>query len=380
MIEIKNKMDCCGCYACCNICPKNAIEMIEDDNGFKYPKVDKEKCINCNLCEKVCPILSQTKVENKIKVAYACINKNVKERLNSSSGGIFSLLAKNILNKNGIVFGAMFNNEWDVVHGYIETYEDIDKLQGSKYVQSTIGNSYKKVKEFLEKDRYVLFTGTPCQIEGLKNFLGKEYEKLITQDVICHGVPSPKAWKKYKEYRIKKDKENPKKISFRNKDNGWSNFNMKFSYEKSNYKKNQQTDLFMQAFLRNTILRDSCYNCHFKKKDRVSDITLADFWGIDRILPDFYDNNGVSLVIVNSEKGKILFEKIKNDIKCREVDLLQAIKYNPSMVKSVKADPKREEFFENIDNYDFNKLVNKFTSKPVFIKRVLSRVKKYYKK
>lgn len=373
MLINNEKEKCCGCYACYNICKYGAITMVKDEKGFEYPQIDKTRCVNCGICEKVCPIINNQNTSNSVK-AYACINKNTQERLESSSGGVFSLIAEKILNKNGVVFGASFDNEYNVEHIYIDKKEELYKLRGSKYVQSKIGNSYKKVKEFLEKDLYVLFTGTPCQIEGLLKYLQKDYEKLYTQDIICHGVPSPKVWQKYLEYRYKKDKNKPKRIYFRNKDDGWTLFNMKFCYDKFYYKQNQKRDLFMQAFLKNTILRDSCYNCRFKKMNRLSDITLADFWGIKNVIPEMYDNKGTSLVIINSIKGNNLFSEIKNNMKIKEVSVDEGIKFNSAMISSVKKDVKREEFFQNLETMSFDKLVKKYTTKSSIIKRVTNKI------
>ena len=232
----------------------------------------------------------------------------------------------------------------------------------------------------MKQDRFVLFTGTPCQIEGLKQYLRKDYEKLYTQDLICHGVPSPIVWEKYLEYRNKMDKEVPNKISFRNKDNGWKIFNMKFEYHNKTYKENQHKDIFMQAFLKNVSLRDSCYNCSFKKKNRVSDITLADFWGIQNILPEMDDDKGTSLVIVNSKKGNEIFENIKEKVIFQEVDFETAIKYNKSMTESVKENGKREKFFEKLDKVEFNKLVKKYTNTQSFAKKILRKCKQILKK
>ena len=375
MIEIKDKEKCCGCHACYNICPKNAISMKEDENGFKYPVVDKEKCINCGLCEKVCPIINSTEKENNIN-AYACINKNEQIRKQSSSGGIFTLLAEEIIKLNGVVFGVSFDKDFNVVHSYIENIDELEKFRGSKYVQSSINDTYKKAKEFLNKDRYVLFTGTPCQIEGLKAYLQKDYDKLYTQDIICHGVPSPKVWKKYLEYRKKKDNRKAENISFRNKDTGWKLFNMKFEYKDTAYKKNQTKDAYMQVFLQNLCLRDSCYNCSFKKKNRNSDITLADFWGIQNIYAEMDDNKGTSLIILNSSKGNELFEKIKQNIKYKEVNLDEALKYNIGMMHSVNKNGKRENFFIDLDNLEFDKLSKKYVKKTNIIKRVASKIKR----
>ena len=220
MNKICDKDKCCGCHACINICPKNAITMETDIGGFKYPVIDQSKCIKCGMCKKVCPVLINKVNSKKDIISYACFNKNLSERLNSSSGGIFVLLAKQIIKRKGVVFGASFDQNFEVRHSWIETENDLNQFMGSKYTQSTIGNTYKKARDILDKGKYVLFSGTPCQIEGLKSYLRKDYDKLITQDIICHGVPSPKLWKKYIEYQKQKHGENMKSISFRNKDNG----------------------------------------------------------------------------------------------------------------------------------------------------------------
>ncbi len=308
--------------------------------------------------------------------AYACINKDEEIRKNSSSGGIFTLLAEQILNKQGVVFGAAFDENYHIIHTYIENKNNIEKFRGSKYAQSKIGICYRQAKDFLDQGRYVLFTGTPCQVEGLKMYLKKEYENLYTQDIICHGTPSHKVWEKYLEYRKNISGQEPEKISFRNKDDGWKLFNMKFEYPKSNYKKNQNQDPYMQAFLKNASLREECYKCKFKKKNRVSDITLADFWGIENILPEMDDNKGTSLVIVHSEKGQQLFKDISSKMIYKQVDFNEAIKYNPSMLESVKPDPKRKKFFENLDKVPFGKLVKKYTYRRSFIRRTFSKVKR----
>lgn len=377
MIVEKNK--CCGCHACFNVCPKKAIKMERDENGFKYPTIDKNKCVGCKLCEKVCPVLKSTDINNNIS-AYACYNMNESERLNSSSGGIFILIAKAIINKNGVVYGASLDENFEVKHIKVDTEENLTKLMGSKYVQSDIGTIFSEIKQMLEDGKIVLFTGTPCQIEGLKSFLVKDYSNLYTQDIICHGVPSPLVWKKYREYRKNKDKLLPKSISFRNKDNGWLSFNMKFVYNNKEYKASQNTDLYMQAFLKNISLRDSCYNCHFKKINRVSDITLADYWGIQNIDKNMFDNKGTSLVIINSNKGKELFELIKNDINFISTDLNEALKYNTAMTESVKSSKNREEFFRNINNYDFKKLIKKYIPKDNMFKKVIRKLKRIIKK
>lgn len=381
MINIQDKKKCCACSACYNICPVNAIEMVKDEKGFKYPKVNKEKCVNCGLCEKVCPILNPSaKVDNSPE-AYAVKNKNEIIRKQSSSGGIFTLLAEKILRDGGVVFGATFDEEWRVKHEYVEKVEDLKKFRGSKYLQSSIGDTYSQVKKFLLEGRKVMFTGTPCQIEGLKSFLQKDYENLLTQDIICHGVPSPKVHSKYIEFVRKQiNGESIDEINHRTKKNGWKDYNFYIKFNNTEYVQSHNTDLYMQAFLKNTSLRDSCYDCKFKKRNRVSDITLADFWGIESVLPEMDDDKGISLVIVNSKKGKKIFESVKDKIVYQKVDFDDAISHNPSMVYSSKPDINREKFFENLDTIPFDKLVSKYTYKPNFFRRIENKVKRICKK
>lgn len=376
MIEIKEKDKCSGCHACYSICPKQAITMVEDEKGFKYPVINKELCVNCNLCEKVCPIILNKENKNKVE-AYMAINLNDKTRKESSSGGVFTLIAEIILDKKGYVFGAMINKDLKVVHSYVDKKEGLIKFRGSKYVQSNIGNSYKVVKEKLDNDEYVLFTGTPCQVEGLYSYLKKEYDKLYTQDIVCHGVPSPLVYEKYIESLEKTHKNKITEICFRNKDNGWKNYNFRIGL-KNNKKITEVSaqNIYMKAFLKDIILRDSCYNCSFKKKNRNSDITLADFWGIDKIDKEFDDNKGTSLVIVNSKKGNELFNDIKDKIKFRKTDFEEAIKYNPSMIKSVKIPKERKKFFENINKMEIQKLMKKYIPKQKFKARIRSLIGK----
>ena len=375
MIIIDDKTKCCGCYACYNICPKSAIKMQEDEKGFKYPIVDKEKCIDCGLCKKVCPILSKRKKEEEyIEKAYACINKNEKIRIDSSSGGIFTIIAQYILKLDGVVFGAQFDDDFNVIHSYVEKEKDLKKFRGAKYVQSQIGDMYKKVQEFLLDGRFVLFTGTPCQIEGLRSYLKKDYSNLYLQDIICHGVPSPKVWKKYINYREKKDKGNIEKIKFRDKITGWKKYSVSFKYKTHSYEKKQNEDTYMQIFLSDIALRDSCYECNFKEIKRNSDITLADFWGIENIMPEMDDDKGTSLVILHSKKGEKLFNNIKDDIRCKEVVLEDAIKFNTSMIKSSNKNEKYDFFWDNIDKYEIEKLAKITGIKPTY----LSRIKKKF--
>lgn len=212
MINIEDKKECCGCSACVQRCPKQCIVMKEDEEGFLYPVVDKEVCIDCGLCEQVCPVLRQREEREPLEV-YAAFNKNEEVRMQSSSGGIFTALAEPIIKEGGVVFGARFNEDWEVVHDYVETVEGLSAFRGSKYVQSRIGCTFSQAEQFLKQGRKVLFSGTPCQIAGLKLFLRKEYENLLSVDFICHGVPSPGVWRQYlNEFIVYQG--NKKKISF----------------------------------------------------------------------------------------------------------------------------------------------------------------------
>lgn len=372
--------NCCGCGACYNVCPKKAITMKENEEGFKYPEVNMDICVNCKLCEKACPVLKSVEEIRIIPKAYACYNKNEEIRKNSSSGGLFTSIAQYVLNNNGVVYGASFNEKWEVEHIRIESIENLNKLRTSKYVQSDTKDTYTLVKNDLEKGKNVLFTGTPCQIEGMIEYLGKEYDNLYTQDIICHGVPSPKVWKKYLEYRKDNKSYEIKKINFRDKRSGWSTYSMLIDYDVNKYNELHDNDIFMKAFLSDLSLRNSCYNCKFKGLHRRSDITLADFWGIDNIFPEMNQKNlGISLVIVNTKKGMKIFKSLDN-IVAKEVDFRKSIYYNPSYEKTPKKPKNREKFFDTINKESFEQCVNKNIKNPGIIYKFFLKFKHFIKK
>jgi coenzyme F420-reducing hydrogenase beta subunit len=339
--------------------------MNEDKEGFLYPQVSRDSCNHCALCEKVCPIVHTAPLGDMPK-AFACYSKNQSIRMKSSSGGVFSLIASEVIKDNGVVFGAGFDKDFNVEHSYVEKIEDLERFVGSKYVQSKIGNAYKEAKKFLGQGRKVLFTGTPCQIEGLRSFLQKSYDNLICQDLICHGVPSPMVWRQYKKYITKGNKI--KDIYFRNKDLGWNTFSLKIEMEECIYTKSANEDSFMRAFLTNLCLRPSCYYCSFKTLQRRSDITLADFWGIERILPCMSDDKGTSLVFANSQKGMDLLRDIYSEVVMYEVNLNEAIEYNTAAYKSVELTKKRTRFFKHIGTMPFDKLVYKSSKESKLVK------------
>lgn len=359
-MEVIERDKCTGCMACRNICPRNAIS-IETIDGFDYPQINENVCIGCNLCENICPVNENNRGNEFEKKVYACKSKDDEVRMKSSSGGIFTIAAEKILDDGGVVFGACFDEDFNVIHDYTERKEDLERFKRSKYVQSKIGNTLKKVKEFLEEGRKVLFVSTPCQVEGLYAYLRKNYDNLYTFDLICHGVPSADVWKKYLEYKEKKNKQKPEDINFRKKENnGWSNYEMCFSYSDFEDCECHDEDPFMQFFLKDFAMRESCYNCKFKKENRASDITIADFWGINKINPEFFDEKGISAIIVNSEKGKDLFESIKKRINFAEENIDAILKHNRMFVESVKRNDKREELLEDLKTKDFEELVEKY--------------------
>lgn len=381
MREIIDKQKCSGCHACFNICPKQSITMVADPEGFLYPQIDSEKCIDCGLCKKACPILKD--YSGNKGMAYACMNKNEEIRMESSSGGVFTLIAELVIDRGGVVFGAAFDDELNVCHLEIKDKLGLERLRGSKYLQSTIGESYKSAKRYLEDGKTVLFSGTPCQISGLKAFLDKEYENLITQDIICHGVPSPAIWQKYLKYlsltRNKKiNKE--KKPKFREKFQGWYGYSLSVFFEDEIFRQRSGDNLYMKAFLSNLCLRQSCYTCQSKSLERESDITLADFWGIDKILPDMFDNKGTSLVIVNTKKGQRLFDEVSDKMVYKSVDIDVAVKDNPSAYKSCEKNKKRNSFMAEITAQNFDCIVEKYVKKTSVLNRGLNKLKKILKR
>lgn len=371
MIRISDKSKCCGCSACVHICPKQCVSLFLDNEGFLYPKVNASDCIDCGLCEKVCPVISQ-KEEKKPLETIAALSINEDIRLKSSSGGIFTLLAENIIKQGGIVFGARFDEEWAVVIDSAKTQDEIELFRGSKYLQARIGDSYKQCKEELDKGKEVLFSGTPCQIAGLQNFLRKPYSNLLTVDFVCHGVPSPGVWKKYLEEVLNSSKKAIKDVNFRNKPEGWRKFHLTINWDEENntctLSSRYSDNPYMRAFLANMILRPSCYECPAKSGRSHSDITIADFWGVENFVPELDDDKGVSLVLVNTDKGKNTISKCTLEVKA--VDYDEVIPHNPSITTSARMHRSREKFFkkwqkqESVTNYMLSCL------KPTLLQRI----------
>lgn len=356
MIEILNKENCTGCSACANICPRGCIKMTADSEGFLYPAVNEEMCMDCGLCEKVCPMLHKPK-QHEILAVYGAKNKADAVRFTSSSGGMFTLFAEEILKQGGVVVGAALDAKLMVRHILVDNAADIVKLRGSKYVQSEIGSVYSEVRKLLRAGRKVLFSGTPCQIAGLKGYLVQSYANLMTIDVVCHGVPSPKVYRKHLEELAQEAGEPVREVRFRDKGRGWKRGETLFFTEHQRFGASKRKETYMRLFLNNVSIRPSCGDCAFNNKRSLADITIADYWGVDKQFPDFDDDKGVTLVLVNSEAGADLLEQVKPQTELLLTDFVKGAEYNQAVSRSLPLHPKREFFFEQLDRYTLKEMV-----------------------
>ncbi len=411
MIKITDKTECCGCGACEQRCPKHCISLLEDSEGFLYPKVDLDSCIDCGVCDNVCPVLTKYDKREPLNV-YAAINKSEQIRLESSSGGVFSLLAESVIRDGGVVFGAAFNEKWEVVHVCAETIDRLESLRKSKYVQSKIGETYIQAERFLREGRRVLYVGSPCQIAGLKRFLRKDYKNLLSVDFICHGVPSPKVWRIYlKELlstqcvddgrcKMPLTLNDISNISFRDKSYGWKKYGLKVwgvpaisnvdssTVFKSGIKfedapvlfyESFHENIFMRAFLSDITLRPSCYRCPSKSGRSGSDITIADYWNIQNVAPEFDDDKGVGLVLINTEKGVLNYPIENTDYIATSYD--DCRRWNGGFKEQLAVPPQRSTFFKRLDKErSVISLIKRVTSESIIIrckknvKRILKRV------
>lgn len=376
MIEIKEKHNCCGCEACSQTCPKHCIRMREDEEGFCYPEVIKVNCVECQLCEMVCPMranVTQQVQEVELK-SYIAFSEDESIRLASSSGGLFSVCAKKILRENGVVFGAAFDEDFMVHHIVIDCEEQLKLLQGSKYLQSRIENTYNDAENYLKEGKKVLFSGTPCQIAGLKRFLRKDWANLITIDILCHGVPSPKVWYRYLKEQEEMYGGTVQQTFFRHKNYGWKKYALllKFSNNKA-YENILSKDRFMQFFLSNICLRPACYFCQFKEIPHPSDITLGDCWGVEQHSPEMDDDKGTSVVIVNSPIGKELFESISDGLITKEMPLDIVLPVDAESRNSVEAHCNRNKFFAQLNGGERTSILLKLI-KPGFFRKVMNKL------
>lgn len=362
MIQVQDKRECCGCTACASICNHEAIHMQVDEMGFKYPVVDISKCVECGLCEKVCAFQEHYDTASNFQepFVYAVRHKNNKEIKTSRSGAMFTALSDFIFERKGIVYGVGFADHFRVVHKRITNREDCKDLKGSKYVQSDLTDIFRSVKKDLADGFPVLFSGTPCQTSGLHSFLGKkEWENLYLCDIVCHGVPSPKVWADYLEYVETKENRLIEKVNFRDKERGWKAHFESFVFQGG---KKIITRTFTDLFCKHLILRPSCSSCKFTNTRRPSDITIADFWGWEKAVPGFNDDDlGCSLVFVNTPKGDQLFKHILPEIHAIQTDLAHCMQ--PNLEHPSVFSPKYDSFWKDYQRKGFDFVVKKYGDK-----------------
>lgn len=374
MIAVDKEL-CCGCSACAQRCPQQCILMKEDMCGFLYPEADSDKCIGCELCEEVCPCLNQGEVKEPISIGTA-INQDLPVRRQSSSGGAFTMLAEFVLNEGGVVFGARFDEQWEVVIDCVETPDGLKAFRGSKYVQAAVGNAYQKTEEYLQSGRKILFSGTPCQISGLRLFLQKDYENLLTSAIACHSVPSPLVWREYlKGLQLSSISD----IQFRDKRISWEHYGLRIGYGNGKEFFQEYADNpYMQLFLHCITTRPSCFNCPAKDGKSGADIILGDCWGVSAMLPEFAnDHQGVSFVLCQTEKGIQAIDSA--GIKGLPLRYEQVVKHNGGLTARSSVPAARASFWEQFISDD-NKpgVIDRF-SKP-YIPGLKGKIVKYLKR
>ena len=346
-LKTKSEKTCYGCRACEQVCPHGAILMMPDDEGFLYPLLDGERCTDCGLCEKVCPYEDESRANAPICV-FAAQSSNINSLMESSSGGAFSVLSDYILEQGGYVCGCIFDGSFTAIHTVTNEKSVTEKMRGSKYVQSDVKNTFSEIKKLLDENKKVLFTGTPCQVDGLKCYLLKDYENLYTADLICHGVPSPRLLSDYLETVRKKHGEVTELIFRDKKRHGWS--------ERGTIKYNEKSktiefsnNSYYNLYLQDAVSRKCCYECKYARTDRVGDITLGDFWGAENVIPNIKAEKGVSAVLVNTDKGKSLFNAVKDKITLTDATLKSVADNNGNLTTPSKMPKKREKIYHRIE-------------------------------
>ncbi len=361
MIDQVSRILCTGCRACEAVCPHRAITFVLGEDRFLYPEAG-ERCTSCGLCLSVCPVLNESAPIDRDEISLiAARNRNEEVLKSSSSGGVFFELAKTVIEYHGVVFGAAWNAAFRLNHRAVESLKELPTLMGSKYVQSDIGDCYRQAKRYLDEGREVLFSGTPCQIRGLRAYLRKEYDRLYTVDLVCHGVPSQDSFDRYIAAEQRKVGSPLAQVDFRNKSSGWRDFSVRLSFENGTVVTNQvRDDLFMRAFLKNLTLRSSCYDCRANKYRSGSDITLGDFWNIEKISETYTDDRGVSGVMLKTKKGHQLFARLKNDFMCETHEVDSFVKYNAVVETSVQQPTTRDVYLKQLQTRSFERLDSRF--------------------
>lgn len=365
-----NLKTCTGCRACEDICAKKAISFNYDDEGFLSPHIDEKRCVECGMCEKICPNnheLFYNDISEVYGMKYVLNDKVLKL---SASGGAFVALAEYVLNSQGVVFGAAYDKNIDVSHIYIEKKEELYRLQGSKYIQSDTQKTYSQTKNFLESGRLVLYSGTPCQIAGLRAYLNKEFENLITVDLICHGVPSPLSFRKYKIWLENKYKSKIVTYDFRNKDLfGWGNaYSLKLTLENGVKYLKVMRDPYFNNFIKNNSYRNCCYECIYSTNKRCGDFTIGDFWGVDKKYPEFNDNKGVSAVLINNAKAEKIVKELNKSMDVIKVSFKDVSTYNSNLVLPASKPLYRNQIYKNISDLSPIDYVNKRLVKSITVK------------
>lgn len=371
-INITSKEDCCGCTSCANICPKGAITMKEDNEGFLYPVIDEKKCINCGLCQKVCPILNKKKNEKNNQKGYIFQYKDKGIRKESTSGGFFTAIAEFVIENNGVVYGVSLDEQFIAKHERVTKKENLWKFRNSKYVQSDPNITFDLVKRDLDKEKLVLYSGTACQIEGLKKYLKKDFDNLVTVDVICRSVPSPLLWKKYVEEKNKE--KNIDKVYFREKKYGYKYSNL-CMHSKNNaivYKNGIDTDPYLRAFFSNIASRPSCYNCKFKEQFHKADFTIWDCFDVNNYDKSFDDDLGTTRVLINTDKGLNIFNDLATKHRTKEIETDKLVNNFHQMFNPIKYNSSRNDFFEDLNNKDVNVVIKKY-----FPNKFKNKIEKY---
>lgn len=360
MIKIKSKKDCCGCSACFNICPKKAISMISDDEGFLYPSIDIKECVECGACERVCPIINKKVHKDEQTEGYIIRNKNEKIVFESTSGGAFTVFAEYVLKNGGVVYGAGYDDSMRVVCKKATNIYQLKEMRGSKFVQATLGTTFQKIKKDLLEQKLVLYSGTPCQISGLLSYLGKKPNNLICIDFVCRGVPSPGLWANYVTYMENKFNSKIIGVRFKHKTYGYHTTTMKVDFANGkNYYGSGRVDPYMKAFVSELSSRPSCANCSFKGIERVSDISLFDCYEYSKVTGKYDDDKGYSSLFIHTEKGKKVFDEIKDKIWFEEEDINKLVLCNGIMVcNSAKPHKKRAEFYEKAAMYPIDQAMD----------------------
>ena len=366
MIQITDKLECSGCCACVDICSHDAISLESDIEGFWYPVVDSRKCIGCNLCDKICPELHIGELKkNDFEIpakTIAAIHKKMNVRWDSTSGGAFSALAEGMYERGGYVSGAIYNPDFSVRNFISDNPEDLVKLRSSKYLQSNAEGLYRTIKNILDKDRKVLACGTPCQMAALRSYLGKDYENLIIVDFICRGVNSPKVYRKYLDSLERRFGGKVVYVKAKNKELGWRNLTRKIIFDNGRvyYGVHMQDD-FRRGYHTNVFCRPSCYTCRYKGFPRMADITVGDFWGIEKIDKNLDNNSGTSMILINSEKGQAYFDSIKDKLEWREVPDNSILAGNAALTWPIgKPRINREQFFQDLEGLGFEEVTKKY--------------------